>query len=333
MEQQSDYRRVRVNRLKRLILLTISLAWLIPCALCIGLMVQVKGLHTQVQQLAETVQKVQMSETQTEERSIDLQTRLDTIEENITQTTQVDMEETTAPKQPEMLEVELPETEDENAEEKETQTTRRVYLTFDDGPSIYTQDILDVLKEYDVKATFFVNGKSGDQADAALVRIVEEGHTLGMHSYSHRYEQIYQSVEDFAADYEKIHQHILSVTGYDSKIYRFPGGSSNTKTDKDMKEYGAYLESRGTVYFDWNISSQDATGEYMPVSSIVKNCTTGLEKHEDCVILCHDAQGKATTVEALPIVIEKLLEMEDVELLPITEDTPLIQHVKLHPEE
>ena len=213
---------------------------------------------------------------------------------------------------------------------QEREAKKRIYLTFDDGPSVYTGDILDVLKEYNVKATFFVNGKEGEWADEALKRIVDEGHTLGMHSYSHEYEQIYASVEDFAADYEMLHEHILYVTGYDSKVYRFPGGSSNRISKIDIREFGKYLADRGTSYYDWNISSKDASKVTLSVNAIVKNCTTDLDKYDDCMILCHDAKSKATTVEALPILIERIMEMEDVEFLPITENTPLIQHISLN---
>ena len=80
----------------------------------------------------------------------------------------------------------------------------KVYLTFDDGPSIYTDEILDILDRYHVKATFFVVGKDGSEAEAALQRIVEDGHTLGMHSYSHKYKELYESLDSFTEDFARI---------------------------------------------------------------------------------------------------------------------------------
>ncbi|MDE6608589.1 MAG: polysaccharide deacetylase family protein [Lachnospiraceae bacterium] len=96
------------------------------------------------------------------------------------------------------LEAPEPEIFDENEEEENIESVkmRKVYLTFDDGPSVYTGEILDILKEYDVKATFFVVGKEGEKYEELYKRIVEEGHTLGMHSYSHKYSEIYETEQN-----------------------------------------------------------------------------------------------------------------------------------------
>lgn len=206
----------------------------------------------------------------------------------------------------------------------------KVYLTFDDGPSIYTDDILDVLKRYDVKATFFVVGKEDQYSKEMFRRIVEEGHTLGMHSYSHKYREIYKSEEDFKQDFEKLQQLLLQETGVESKVYRFPGGSSNTVSDVDMKVYAQYLWEMGVTYFDWNISSGDAASKMLSVDDLTENSTTGLEEWETSVILFHDSGQKQTTVEALPIIIEKILSMEDTVILPITEETTPVQHIKIN---
>ena len=131
------------------------------------------------------------------------------------------------------------------------------YLTFDDGPSIYTDEILDILYRYHVKATFFVVGKDGSEAEAALQRIVEDGHTLGMHSYSHKYKELYESLDSFTEDFARIRDDIYQATGVESVYYRFPGGSSNTVSNIDMHEFIDYLDSQGVEYFDWNVSSGD----------------------------------------------------------------------------
>lgn len=204
---------------------------------------------------------------------------------------------------------------------------RRVYLTFDDGPSSNTDKILDILNEYGVKATFFVCGN--ERYKEEYQRIAEEGHTLGMHSYSHKFRDIYQSREAFIADMDRLHNYLYEVTGVDSKIVRFPGGSSNTICEKDaMQDLIAYLSQEGIPYYDWNVSSGDAASGYISAEQIAKNVLDNVWKYDSVIILMHDASNKDTTVEALPIIIEKILESEDTVLLPITEDTTPIQHVQ-----
>jgi peptidoglycan/xylan/chitin deacetylase (PgdA/CDA1 family) len=206
-----------------------------------------------------------------------------------------------------------------------------VYLTFDDGPSIYTDEILDILAEYDVKATFFVVGKEDDVSKAALKRIVSEGHTLGMHSYSHRYTDIYGSLDAFSADFTKLQNYLYEQTGVKSKFYRFPGGSSNTVSPTDMHEFAEYLDEQGVIFFDWNISSGDASGNNISVDKIVSNSTGEIERWRTSLILMHDSADKHTTVEALPKIIENILAMDDTVILPITEntDTRPVQHIHM----
>lgn len=215
----------------------------------------------------------------------------------------------------------------EEPEEPVSEAAHRVYLTFDDGPSGYTDDILDILDQYEVKATFFVVGKETDSAREALQDIVARGHTLGMHSYSHKYAEVYKSVEDFGEDFRKLRDYLYEVTGVTSKVYRFPGGSSNTVSRIDMHEFADYLADQEITYFDWNISSGDGGSELLSVDALVENCTADIEKHEVSVILMHDSTRKRTTVEALPKIIETILAMEDTEILPITEDTEPVQHI------
>lgn len=205
-----------------------------------------------------------------------------------------------------------------------------VYLTFDDGPSDNTDQILDILKEYNVKATFFVVGKS-EKYTPLYRRIVEEGHSIGMHSYSHRYSEIYQDVESFGQDMKRLQQLIYDKTGVISNIYRFPGGSSNTVSKVDMGELIAYLGGQGITYYDWNVSSHDAdnnNGE-LTVDDIVESVTGNIQTRDNSIVLMHDANDKRLTVEALPIIIEKLQAMDHVEILPISEDTVKIQHTTL----
>lgn len=217
---------------------------------------------------------------------------------------------------------------EESGGAKEITAAHKVYLTFDDGPSKYTEEILDILDQYDVKATFFVVGKDSDSARRSMQDIVDRGHTLGMHSYSHKYSEIYKSPEDFAADYEKIWNYVYETTGVESTVYRFPGGSSNSVSRIDMEEFADYLDTRGVRFFDWNISSGDGGSRLLSVETLVENCTADIERFGTSVILMHDAASKPTTVEALPEIIEKILALDDTVILPITEDTELVQHIQ-----
>lgn len=217
---------------------------------------------------------------------------------------------------------------EEAGEPKEEITAaHKVYLTFDDGPSKYTEEILDILDEYDVKATFFVLGKENEHSVEMIREIAERGHTLGMHSYSHKYADVYRSVDDFSADFYRIYSYILENTGIQSTYYRFPGGSSNTVSDIDMHVFADFLAEHEIEYYDWNVSSGDGGSVLLDVDTLVRNSTQDIEKHGTSIILMHDAASRPTTVEALPQIIENILAMEDTVILPITEDTTPIHHI------
>ena len=222
------------------------------------------------------------------------------------------------------------EAEGQNQEEAGNQKvegqTQKVYLTFDDGPSSNTAAILDTLAQYNVKATFFVVGKEDEESQEMYKRIVNEGHTLGMHSYSHKYSVIYDSLENFEDDFTKIQNYLYDITGEDCHYYRFPGGSSNQVSNTDMKEFIKYLNDQDVTYFDWNVTSGDATSQAYTADELVDNVLEDVVKYKTSVVLLHDANTKETTVEALGPMIEAL-QAQGVELLPITEDTTVIQHI------
>ncbi len=209
-----------------------------------------------------------------------------------------------------------------------TEASRKVYLTFDDGPSVYTTEILDILDEYDVKATFFVLGKEDETSVELIQEIYERGHTVGMHSYSHKYNEIYASKEAFIADYRKIRNFLSEMVGVESFCYRFPGGSSNTISSVDMLEFADYLDEQGVTYHDWNISSGDGGSTVLTPEQIQENVLKDIEKFRTAVVLMHDAPEKYSTVEALPGILEALLAMEDTAVLPITEDSVAVQHIQ-----
>ena len=171
-----------------------------------------------------------------------------------------------------------------------------VYLTFDDGPSDNTDAILDVLDDYNVKATFFVTGDNSEEAAAKYKRIVDEGHTIGMHSYSHKYSDIYSSIDAFKQDLADIQNLIYDTTGVTSKYYRFPGGSSNQVSNIDMSSYISYLNEQGIVYYDWNVASGDATSQAFTPDELVENVMKDVVKYKTSVVLMHDGSNKCSTV-------------------------------------
>lgn len=208
----------------------------------------------------------------------------------------------------------------------EADDAHKVYLTFDNSPSENTEEILDILQQYDVKATFFVVGSEDEEDQDIYKRIVEDGHTLGMHSYCNKYSVIYQSVDAFAADYNELHDYLYEVTGVDCVYYRFPGGSSNQISNVSMSNFIHFLNEQGVTYFDWNISAGDAVSAYT-AEEIVENVTADVVKYKTSVVLLHDSADKPVTAEALGPLIEALQSM-GAEILPIDEDTKVIQAVK-----
>jgi peptidoglycan/xylan/chitin deacetylase (PgdA/CDA1 family) len=204
---------------------------------------------------------------------------------------------------------------------------KKVYLTFDDGPSTYTDDILDILAEYKAKATFFVVGKTDNRSKELYQRIVDEGHTLGMHSYSHQYSKIYNSVEDFEKDFTKLWKLLYDTTGYKPSIFRFPGGSDNMVNKNGMEDFIRYLNDSDIVYFDWNVLNGDATGITYTREELIKNVLEGVDRKDNSIVLMHDAQTKKSTVESLPGLLDKLIS-EGAQILPLDKDVIPIQMIK-----
>lgn len=204
----------------------------------------------------------------------------------------------------------------------------KVYLTFDDGPSSNTDAILDVLQQYDVKATFFVIGKPDQQYVPMYQRIVEDGHTLGMHSYSHKYQEIYASEEAFWADLDRLQRFLYDTTGVWSRFYRFPGGSSNEVSSLDMQQLTEELQQQDIFYLDWNVSGGDAVGKTLTAQQIADNVVQNVKEYKTAVVLLHDAKDKTATVEALPIIITGLLESGQVEFAAVDDEMHMVQHLK-----
>ncbi len=178
------------------------------------------------------------------------------------------------------------------------------YLTFDDGPHIEnTTAVLDTLKENNAKATFFVIYQEGEAMEKLYKRIVDEGHTIAVHTASHKYYEIYASVEAYLEDFAKISDYIESVTGVKPELFRFPGGSVNSYNVEVYQEIIAEMTRRGYTFYDWNVSSGDAAGANVAVDRIVTNSLKGNELLEK-IVLMHDGAGHQNTVRALPQIIE-----------------------------
>ena len=180
---------------------------------------------------------------------------------------------------------------------------KTVYLTFDDGPSARTSEILDILKKDDIKATFFIIGKEGAKEQALLKRIADEGHTVGIHTYSHVYSSIYDSVENYLDDFYQTYKLIVDTTGVKPEIFRFPGGSINRYSSQDYEEIIAEMTRRGFTYYDWNASSGDASLS-VTANSVYSNTVRSSENKDRIILLMHDSASKTYTVQALPGIIE-----------------------------
>lgn len=180
----------------------------------------------------------------------------------------------------------------------------RIFLTFDDGPSEYTGALLDVLAKHNVKATFFVTGY-GD--DAIIAREFNEGHAVGIHTFSHVYANIYTSLDNYMADFNLAKERIATLTGQQPKLMRFPGGSSNAISS--YYDGGTHIMSRlvnllsesGYSYFDWNVDSGDA-GSASSTDEVYNNVVGALKQGGDSVILQHDT--KPYSVEAVERIIQ-----------------------------
>ena len=189
-------------------------------------------------------------------------------------------------------------------EERPKNGAKYVYLTFDDGPSSLTPKVLDLLDQYNAKATFFVVQKNNEEYEAYLSDIVERGHVLALHSYSHDYNEIYRSVEAFLADYEKVYDWVKEKTGYTPSLFRFPGGSNNGSSYVG-RQIIAEMERRGFTYFDWSVSSGDGSN-LTTTQNIIDNVCSRVGTVDLPVVLMHDGSGKDATLAALPSVLEYL---------------------------
>lgn len=185
-----------------------------------------------------------------------------------------------------------------------SRNTGVIYLTFDDGPSAYTAELLDVLAKYNVKATFFVTNAGSDEM---IAREYNEGHAIGLHSCTHDYSYIYTSVDNFFSDLYCVQNRVKNITGYTSYLMRFPGGSSNLVSSRYdggtriMSTLVREVEARGFTYFDWNITSGDAGGTTSS-DGVYRNVINQVYRDGKSVVLQHDI--KSFSVAAVERIIQ-----------------------------
>ncbi len=197
---------------------------------------------------------------------------------------------------------------------------KTMYLTFDDGPSVEnTNRVLDVLKEREMKATFFLVGENVRKHPEVVQRIVAEGHSIGIHCDNHDYKTVYASVDSYIQDFEAAHQTVYDLTGIDVKIFRFPGGSINDFNAGVREEIIQEMTERGYTYFDWNASLEDSVREAEPEVLIANGVGTTLGRKK-VVMLAHDV------IYNTGICLEELLDrLPEYEIRPITDDVEPIQ--------
>lgn len=222
-------------------------------------------------------------------------------------------------------------TEKENkATTSQTTTTNEksiAYLTFDDGPSSITHSVLDILKKYNVKATFFVIN-SGNYNKATLQREVNEGHTIGLHAYDHNYAIAYKDDNSYLDGIDKLRAKVKADTGFDSHYIRFPGGSSNTISKRYSKGIMSRItktaKQRGYKYYDWNVDDDDA-GRARTADDCYNNVIKELRPNRSNIVLMHDFGTNKKILEALPRIIE-YCQKNGYKMLPIDDNTPEIHH-------
>ena len=290
---EAAYRKKRVKRIKKIIVGTAIVLLLLPTIMCLFLLVKVHSLEKQI----ETITKVSDS--------------------GVVKAQEKEVKTTKAPKKASTAEPTIKPTDDT--------TTKKVYLTFDDGPGSQTGKILDILKKNHVKATFFVTGKEDASSKKIYQRIVKEGHTLAMHSYSHIQEVIYDSKEAFEKDLKQINRCLYEATGVHTKFYRFPGGSSTQNTSLPIQNFIDVLKKNHYLYLDWNVISPDINNANATKEQVVTGVMQGVDAYDTAVVLMYDVADKPMTVKALPSII-KQIKAKNYELLPVDESMILIQH-------
>jgi peptidoglycan-N-acetylglucosamine deacetylase len=195
---------------------------------------------------------------------------------------------------------------------------KKVYLTFDDGPIPgVTEEILNILKEQNVKATFFVVGKEIPDREYILKRIYQEGHTIGLHTYNHKFKKVYRSDNIFVEEMLAVRKKVNEVLNINPTAIRFPGGSSGRMTQELLDK----LHSNNMRVYDWTIDLHDGNSAAVNAAHIIKNGAKFNPKHTRHIILGHCNSNNKNTVKALPSIIQYYKDL-GFEFAAIKDDTP-----------
>lgn len=192
-----------------------------------------------------------------------------------------------------------------------TSTEKIAYLTFDDGPSKYTPQLLQALKQAGVKATFFVVGINCQEYPDAVKKIHADGNVVGVHSWTHKYSYIYANLDNFKQDYNQLQDYLTQQLGAAPTICRFPGGTNNTVSKKYtsvpiMQEAVNWVESLGTRPIDWDADAGDAETPIPTKDQIVQHIANEIGSKNNPVILMHDFGNRTSTIDAIPAVVQEL---------------------------
>lgn len=333
-ESEASSNRKNVENIKKFIVVAFLLMFVLPIMFSFYLMVKVNSLERRMGDLVNSLEKKSQSV------AVELSTRSDAESENSKLKAELDgfaydaIEKTTI-EDSNMLanSYEADESElSKDNEDKVISNGKKVYLTFDDGPSHYTDKILSILEEKKVKASFFVVYNDDESLWDEYEKIVEQGHTLAMHSYTHVYDEVYATRESFIYDVVRLHDFLYEQTGVDVKYYRFPGGSSNTVSNVPIQELIGYLHSKGITHYDWNALNNDAVSADMTPEELNEYVLSYIRANEgDSMVLMHDLEAVHATVDALPDLIDTLIS-EGYEICPIDETTEPFQHVSYDPD-
>lgn len=284
-----DFRKKRVKRIKKIIVALCILLFILPVVLSMVLFFRVKKLEHRIEMI--------ISENELETGGEEA------------------MAEIVRAKEKEIV----------TGSAIEEEKTKRVYLTFDDGPSKQTERVLNILKKKKVKATFFTIGREDKFSQSIYQRIVKEGHTLGMHSYSHIFKEVYGSLEGFKKDFYRISDHLEKITGVRPVFYRFPGGSSNSVNELPIEQYTDFLKEQGVQYVDWNVIAANGITDNVTKEDMVRSVMEGVAKYDTSIVLLYDSADKKMTADSLSAMIDSL-QAAGYELLPMDDSTVPIHH-------
>lgn len=186
---------------------------------------------------------------------------------------------------------------------------KTAYLTFDDGPSEVTPQVLDTLKKKHARATFFLVGSEiTPEREEIVKRELSEGHQVGIHTFSHKKNEMYCDEKNFFEDFNLCRDRIKEVTGVSPTLHRFPWGSNNGYVCPIVDDIIEKLQKQKITSFDWNVSGEDSISQNVPKATIYHNVAKDLERYDEPIILLHDSNTMKNTSEVLGEILDLIVE-------------------------